>query len=93
MSSDGADRIEPQPDQAWKALGLVNEWVRHAETKVAATLAATGVTAGALLNGVRLFGQGSRTHTLAMTASTRQVSFVDTVHMSNDPGPRGVRLY
>jgi hypothetical protein len=38
----------PDPDQAWKALSLVNDWVRHAETKVAATLAATGVTAGVL---------------------------------------------
>jgi fructose-1,6-bisphosphatase/sedoheptulose 1,7-bisphosphatase-like protein len=55
--------------------------------------AATGVTAGALLNGVRFFGQGCRTHTLAMTYATRQVRFVDTVHMSDEPGPRGVRLY
>ena len=55
--------------------------------------AATGVTAGALLNGVRFFGQGCRTHTLAMTYASRQVRFVDTVHMADEPGPRGVRLY
>jgi fructose-1,6-bisphosphatase class II len=55
--------------------------------------AATGVTAGALLNGVRFFGQGCRTHTLAMTLESKQVRFVDTVHMTSDPGPRGVRLY
>jgi fructose-1,6-bisphosphatase/sedoheptulose 1,7-bisphosphatase-like protein len=54
---------------------------------------AAGVTAGALLNGVRFFGQGCRTHTLAMTYKSRQVRFVDTVHMSDEPGPRGVRLY
>lgn len=40
----------PDPDQAWKALSLVNDWVRHAETKVAATLAAAGVSAGVLYN-------------------------------------------
>lgn len=55
--------------------------------------AATGVTTGALLNGVRFFGEGCRTHTLAMTHSSRQVRFVDTVHMTGEPGPRGVRLY
>jgi fructose-1,6-bisphosphatase class II len=55
--------------------------------------AATGVTTGALLTGVRFFGQGCRTHTLAMTYGTKQVRFVDTVHMTDEPGPRGVRLY
>ncbi|MEO5923545.1 MAG: class II fructose-bisphosphatase [Bryobacteraceae bacterium] len=54
---------------------------------------ATGVTTGALLTGVRFFGQGSRTHTMAMTYGTKQVRFVDTVHMTDEPGPRGVRLY
>jgi len=51
VSSAAADQPQPttpDPDQAWKALSLVNDWVRHAETKVAATLAATGVTAGVL---------------------------------------------
>jgi fructose-1,6-bisphosphatase class II len=55
--------------------------------------AATGVTTGALLQGVRFFGDGCRTHTLAMTAATRQVRFVDTVHMFREVGRRGVRLY
>ncbi len=55
--------------------------------------AATGVTTGALLTGVRFFNQGCRTHTLAMTYGTKQVRFVDTVHMTDEPGPRGVRLY
>ncbi len=55
--------------------------------------AAAGVTSGALLNGVRFFGQGCRTHTLAMTAASKQVRFVDTVHMTEEPGPRGVRLF
>jgi fructose-1,6-bisphosphatase II len=55
--------------------------------------AATGVTTGALLQGVRFFAEGCRTHTLAMTSATRQVRFVDTVHMTDEPGPKGVRLY
>jgi hypothetical protein len=44
---------EPDPDQAWKALGLVNDWIRHAETKTGATLAAAGVGGGVLYNLVK----------------------------------------
>jgi fructose-1,6-bisphosphatase II len=55
--------------------------------------AASGVTEGALLQGVRFFGDGCRTHTLAMTYASRQVRFIDTVHMFREPGARGVRLY
>ena len=55
--------------------------------------AACGVTEGALLHGVRFFGDGCRTHSLAMTYRSRQVRFIDTVHMFQEPGRRGVRLY
>jgi fructose-1,6-bisphosphatase/sedoheptulose 1,7-bisphosphatase-like protein len=55
--------------------------------------AACGVTEGALLRAVRFFGDGCRTHTLAMTYATRSVRFVDTVHMYREPGRLGVRLY
>jgi fructose-1,6-bisphosphatase class II len=55
--------------------------------------AAAGVTEGALLQGVRFFGDGCRTHSLMMTYASRKVRFVDTVHMFRDPGRRGVRLY
>jgi fructose-1,6-bisphosphatase/sedoheptulose 1,7-bisphosphatase-like protein len=55
--------------------------------------AACGVTDGALLHGVRFFGDGGRTHTLAMTFASRQVRFIDTVHMFREPRNRGVRLY
>jgi fructose-1,6-bisphosphatase II / sedoheptulose-1,7-bisphosphatase len=54
---------------------------------------ACGVTDGALLHGVRFFGEGSRTHSLVMTLSSNKVRFVDTVHLEGPPGPRGVRLY
>lgn len=43
----------PDPDQAWRALSLVNEWIRHAEAKTGATLAATGVVGGLLYNLVK----------------------------------------
>ena len=53
---------------------------------------ATGVTAGDLLEGVRFFGGGARTHSLVMGYQTKQVRFVDTVHMFDRDRPPSVRL-
>jgi fructose-1,6-bisphosphatase II len=54
--------------------------------------AATGVTKGDLLEGVRFFGGGARTHSLVMAYHTKQVRFVDTVHMFDRSRPPAVRL-
>jgi fructose-1,6-bisphosphatase II len=54
--------------------------------------AATGVTTGDLLQGVRYFGGGARTHSLVMGYQTKQVRFVDTVHMFDRDRPPSVRL-
>ncbi len=47
--------------------------------------AATGVTDGALLRGVRFFGSGKRTHSVVMTTDTKNIRFVDTVHVEGGP--------
>ena len=47
--------------------------------------AATGVTDGALMRGVRFFGSGKRTHSLVMTSESRHIRFVDTVHIEGGP--------
>jgi fructose-1,6-bisphosphatase class II len=47
--------------------------------------AAAGVTDGALLKGVRFFGDGIRTHTLVMTTKPHLVRFIDTIHAKDDP--------
>jgi fructose-1,6-bisphosphatase class II len=47
--------------------------------------AATGVTDGALLRGVRFFGTGKRTHSIVMTTDTKIIRFVDTVHVEGGP--------
>jgi fructose-1,6-bisphosphatase class II len=47
--------------------------------------AATGVTDGALLRGVRFFGSGKRTHSLVMTTESKNIRFVDTVHVEGGP--------
>ena len=54
--------------------------------------AATGVTDGELLRGVRFFGGGARTHSLLMSHSRGVVRFIDTVHMWDPQQPPRVRL-
>lgn len=44
--------------------------------------AATGVTNGELIRGVRFFGEGARTHSLVMCSRPRRVRFVDTIHVA-----------
>ncbi len=44
--------------------------------------AATGVTDGNLLRGVRSFGDGDRTASLVMTMASKKVRFIDTVHLA-----------
>jgi fructose-1,6-bisphosphatase II len=54
--------------------------------------AATGVTSGDLLQGVRFFGGGARTHSLIMSYKAAQIRFIDTVHMFDRDRPPSVRL-
>jgi fructose-1,6-bisphosphatase class II len=43
--------------------------------------AATGVTDGALMRGVRFFGEGTRTQSVIMTFATGKVRFIDSIHL------------
>ncbi|MGA9389318.1 MAG: class II fructose-bisphosphatase [Candidatus Sulfotelmatobacter sp.] len=47
--------------------------------------AATGVTDGALLKGVRFFGEGTRTSSVIMTLGTGKVRFIDSIHLEKSP--------
>ncbi|MEW6127084.1 MAG: class II fructose-bisphosphatase [Acidobacteriota bacterium] len=48
--------------------------------------AATGVTDGTILRGVRFFGTGTRTSSIIMsTDRTKSVRFIDTVHIEGGP--------
>ncbi len=47
--------------------------------------AACGVTDGNLLQGVRFFGDGTRTQSIVMTLVPARVRFTDTVHLENKP--------
>ena len=47
--------------------------------------AATGVTDGALLRGVRFFGDGTRTSSVVMTLMTAKVRFIESIHLAKNP--------
>jgi hypothetical protein len=51
FSRDGRSAaVAPNPDHAWRLLGLVNEWIRHSDAKAGVTLAFTGVLATMVFN-------------------------------------------
>jgi fructose-1,6-bisphosphatase II len=47
--------------------------------------AATGVTDGSLMRGVRFFGEGARTSSVIMTLNTGKIRFVDSIHLEKKP--------
>ena len=48
--SSAVEKVQLTTDDAWKTLSLVNDWIKHGETKAAATLAAAGVSGTVLFN-------------------------------------------
>lgn len=46
--------------------------------------AATGVTDGDLLKGVRFFGDGMRTNSVVMQSNPQRIRFIDTIHLYPD---------
>jgi fructose-1,6-bisphosphatase II len=89
-------RNDEERDRARKMLGHADESKVFRTEDLASgdnlVFAATGVTAGDLLQGVRFFGGGARTHSLVMAYQSKQVRFVDTVHMFDRDRPPAVRL-
>ena len=47
--------------------------------------AATGVTEGALMRGVRFFGEGTRTSSVILTKKTGKVRFIESIHLEKKP--------
>jgi fructose-1,6-bisphosphatase class II len=47
--------------------------------------AATGVTEGVIMRGVRFFGEGVRTSSVVMTLNTGRVRFIESIHLDKKP--------
>jgi len=89
-------RNDEERERAQKMLGHADESRVYRTEELASgdnlVFAATGVTGGDLLQAVRFFGGGARTHSLVMAYQAKQVRFVDTVHMFDRDRPPAVRL-
>jgi fructose-1,6-bisphosphatase class II len=56
------------------------------------TFVATGVTDGALMKGVRFFGDGIRTSSIVMQNEPHQIRFVDTIHVNRTDDDLRIRF-
>jgi fructose-1,6-bisphosphatase II len=67
----------------------LDDLIRHDDV----VFAATGITQGEILNGVRYFRGGARTHTVVMSTEPRVVRFMDTIHaLEPEAGRKGFQL-
>jgi fructose-1,6-bisphosphatase II len=75
----------PEHEDRCRAMGIADVRRIYTSKELASgdnlIFAATGVTDGALLKGVRFFGDGTRTTSLVMQTNPARVRFIDTIHI------------
>lgn len=52
-SAEQAETLIVDPGKAWKALGVIIDWVKHAEAKAGVTLAVVGVVSAVCITLLR----------------------------------------
>ncbi len=76
---------KPEDEERCKAMGItdVKRIYRSADLAPGSRVifAATGVTDGTLMKGVRFFGDGVRTSSLIMQNEPHQIRFIDSIHV------------
>ena len=76
---------KPEHEERCRAMGIT-DFTRVYTSKDLASgstiiFAATGVTDGTLMRGVRFFGDGTRTSSLVMQSDPPRIRFIDTIHV------------
>jgi fructose-1,6-bisphosphatase class II len=76
---------KPEHEERCRAMGIT-DFKRIYTSKDLASgsqiiFAATGVTDGTLMRGVRFFGDGTRTSSLVMQSDPPRIRFIDTIHV------------
>ncbi len=75
----------PEREARCRAMGVTDMKRIYRSTDLASgkdiVFAATGVTDGTLMKGVRFFGDGTRTSSLIMQLNPRRIQFIDTIHL------------
>ena len=75
----------PEKEERCRAMGITDMRRVYRSTDLASgtqlVFAATGVTDGTLMKGVRFFGDGVRTSSLVMQTTPRRIQFIDTLRL------------
>jgi len=79
---------KPEHEERCRAMGIT-DFTRVYRSKDLASgdsiiFAATGVTDGSLMRGVRFFGDGVRTSSIVMQTDPHLIRFIDTIHVRPD---------
>jgi len=78
---------KPEHEERCKAMGIsdVKKVYRSKDLAPGKNIifAATGVTDGTLMRGVRFFGDGTRTSSVIMQNEPHQIRFIDSIHVSS----------
>ena len=86
----------PEKEQRARSMGIDDFKKVYTSADLASgeqiIFAATGVTEGALMRGVRFFGEGCRTSSLVMQTKPHRVQFIDTIHVRERAATKGLRF-
>ena len=76
---------KPEHEERCRAMGITDFKKIYTSKDLASgeniIFAATGVTDGTLMKGVRFFGDGTRTSSLIMQSKPARIRFIDTIHV------------
>ena len=80
----------PEHEERCRAMGITDFKRIYRSRDLASgnniVFAATGVTDGSLMKGVRFFGDGIRTTSLVMQTHPHRIRFIDSIHVSDKAG-------
>lgn len=86
----------PEKEARARSMGITDFGKVYTSAELASgtriTFAATGVTEGVLMKGVRFFGEGCRTSSVVMQTRPHRVQFIDTIHVKEQAQRRGLRF-
>ena len=78
----------PEDEARCAAMGITDLGRKYTSAELAPgrhlIFAATGVTGGALIRGVRFFKDGTRTASVIMQSHPRRIRFIDSIHATDD---------
>ena len=76
---------KPEDEERSRAMGIADPKRVYTSKDLASgdgiIFAATGVTDGSLMRGVRFFGDGTRTSSIVMQSDPPRIRFIDTIHV------------